>query len=63
MIALAVVIFLEKLWSRGWVLTRLVGVTFLLIAAIAVFKPAMLPALQPSTTMDGMTQPAPADQM
>ncbi|MDP9184501.1 MAG: DUF2182 domain-containing protein, partial [Actinomycetota bacterium] len=53
MIALAVVIFLEKLWSRGWVLTRMVGVTFLLIAAIAVFKPAMLPALQPSTTMDG----------
>jgi predicted metal-binding membrane protein len=56
MIALAVVIFLEKLWSHGWVLTRIVGVAFLVIALLAVFKPEMLPALQPSTSMDTMTQ-------
>lgn len=57
MIALAVVIFLEKLWSYGWLLTRLVGVAFLVIALVAVFKPTLLPALRPSTSMDTMTQP------
>jgi predicted metal-binding membrane protein len=64
MIVLAVVIFLEKLWGHGWLLTRLVGVAFLLIALLAAFEPTLLPALRPATTMDGMTQPSGStDQM
>jgi predicted metal-binding membrane protein len=52
MILLAVVIFLEKLWRRGPVLTRLVGVAFLVIAVTAAFNPSLLPALQPANAMD-----------
>jgi len=48
MIALAVVIFLEKLWKRGWLLTRLVGVAFLAIAIVAAFDASLLPALRPA---------------
>jgi predicted metal-binding membrane protein len=48
MIALAVVIFLEKLWNHGWLLTRLVGIAFLLIAVVAAFQPTLLPALRPA---------------
>ena len=51
MIALAVVIFLEKLWKRGWLLTRAVGVAFLLIAVTAAFNPSLLPALRPMASM------------
>jgi predicted metal-binding membrane protein len=47
MIALAIVIFLEKLWRHGWLLTRLVGVAFLAIAVVVVFQPTVLPALNP----------------
>jgi predicted metal-binding membrane protein len=60
MIALATVIFLEKLWKRGWLLTRVVGVAFLLIAVAAAFNPSLLPALRP-TAMDTMPETAPND--
>jgi predicted metal-binding membrane protein len=46
MAALAAVIFLEKLWSRGPLLSRLVGVAFLILAAAAPFYPWLLPGLR-----------------
>jgi predicted metal-binding membrane protein len=62
MIALAAVIFLEKLWKRGWLLTRAVGVAFLVIAVAAAFNPSLLPALHPADTMVPMpAEPAPTD--
>jgi predicted metal-binding membrane protein len=54
MIALAAVIFLEKLWSKGWVLTRVVGVAFLLIGLAAAFNPDLLPALRQDASMEPM---------
>jgi predicted metal-binding membrane protein len=55
MAALAAVIFLEKLWSRGELLTRVVGAVFITIAVVAVFDPSILPGLRPATaTMGGM---------
>ena len=65
MIALAAVIFLEKLWKRGWVLTRVVGAAFVVIAVAAAFHPSLLPALRPaSTPMDTMvTMPVETDPM
>jgi predicted metal-binding membrane protein len=61
MIALAVVVFLEKLWRRGPLLTRLVGVAFLAIAIMAAFDPSLLPALRPATPISGT--PMPSDTM
>ena len=50
MVALAAVIFLEKLWRRGEQFSRVVGVAFLAIAALAVFYPhVFLPALHGSS--------------
>jgi predicted metal-binding membrane protein len=46
MAALASVIFLEKLWSRGPLLSRLVGVAFLVLAAVVPFYPWLLPGLR-----------------
>ncbi len=62
MIGLAAVIFFEKLWRRGWVLTRVVGAVFLVIAVAAAFDARLLPALRPAgaapqsepAAMDGM---------
>ncbi|MEX0985673.1 MAG: DUF2182 domain-containing protein [Actinomycetota bacterium] len=62
MIGLAAVIFFEKLWRRGWVLTRVVGAVFLVIAVAAAFDATLLPALRPAgatpqsepAAMDGM---------
>ena len=51
MALLAAVIFLEKLWSRGELLSKGVGVAFLLIAVLAPLVPALLPALQTSKGM------------
>ena len=45
MITLAVVIFLEKIWRYGLVVSRLVGLAFLLVAALMSFIPALLPGL------------------
>ncbi len=46
MAGLAAVIFLEKLWSRGRLLSRAVGIAFLAIAALAPFHPWLLPGLR-----------------
>jgi predicted metal-binding membrane protein len=48
MAALAVVIFLEKLWRRGPVLSRAVGVAFLVLAVLALSQDWLLPGLQPA---------------
>jgi predicted metal-binding membrane protein len=52
MAALGAAIFLEKIWSRGELLTRVIGVSFIAIAVVAAFAPSILPALRPAT--DGM---------
>ncbi|SOD85039.1 DUF2182 domain-containing protein [Streptomyces sp. Ag109_G2-15] len=46
MAALAVVIFVEKLWSRGPLLARVVGVAFLVLAVLATFQDWLLPGLR-----------------
>lgn len=48
MAGLAVVIFVEKLWSRGPLLARFVGVAFLVLAVLAPFQDWMLPGLRGS---------------
>lgn len=55
MAGLALVIFVEKLWSRGPLLARVVGVAFLVLAVLALFQNWLLPGLQASMpAMDGM---------
>ncbi|MEU9573352.1 DUF2182 domain-containing protein [Streptomyces massasporeus] len=55
MAGLALVIFAEKLWSRGPLLSGVVGVAFLVLAVLAPFQDWLLPGLQGSTpSMDGM---------
>ncbi|MFF4508062.1 DUF2182 domain-containing protein [Streptomyces sp. NPDC001401] len=55
MAGLAVVIFVEKLWSRGPLLARAVGVAFLVLAVLAPFQDWILPGLQGSMpSMGGM---------
>lgn len=54
MASLAVVIFLEKLWKRGELLTRIVGVAFLGIALLAPFYPWLLPGLRAVSNASGM---------
>ncbi|WP_372488029.1 hypothetical protein [Streptomyces guryensis] len=51
----AVVIFVAKLWSRGPLLARAVGVAFLAPAVLAPFQDRLLPGLQGSMpSMGGM---------
>lgn len=52
MAGLAVVVFVEKLWSRGPLLARGVGIAFLVLAVLAPFQDWLLPGLR--ATMDGM---------
>jgi predicted metal-binding membrane protein len=55
MAVLAVVIFVEKLWSRGLLLARVVGVVFLVLAVLALFQDWLLPGLWESApSMDDM---------
>ncbi|MFD7981660.1 DUF2182 domain-containing protein [Streptomyces sp. NPDC059071] len=55
MAGLALVIFVEKLWSRGVLLSNVVGVAFLVLAVLAPFQDWMLPGLEGSMpSMDGM---------
>lgn len=48
MAALAAVIFLEKLWRWGPWVTRVVGIAFLVLAALAPFQDWLLPGLRMS---------------
>lgn len=55
MAGLALVIFVEKLWSRGVLLSGVVGVAFLVLAVLAPFQDWMLPGLEGSMpSMDDM---------
>ncbi|MFI6804186.1 DUF2182 domain-containing protein [Streptomyces luteogriseus] len=55
MAGLALVIFAEKLWSRGLLLSGVVGFAFLVLALLAPFQDWLLPGLQGSMpSMDGM---------
>ncbi|PPS71048.1 MULTISPECIES: DUF2182 domain-containing protein [Streptomyces] len=55
MAGLAVVIFAEKLWSRGPLLAGVVGVVFLVLAVLAPFQDWLLPGLQePAPSMSDM---------
>jgi predicted metal-binding membrane protein len=55
MAGLAVVIFVEKLWSRGPLLARGMGIAFLVLAVLAPFQTWLLPGLQASMpAMDGV---------
>ncbi|MFF6952753.1 DUF2182 domain-containing protein [Streptomyces iakyrus] len=55
MAGLAIVIFVEKLWSRGPLLAGVVGVVFLVLAVLAPFQDWLLPGLQETAhPMDGM---------
>ncbi|MFJ3878919.1 DUF2182 domain-containing protein [Streptomyces sp. NPDC090077] len=62
MAAVSVVIFLEKLWSRGPWLARAVGIAFLVLAVLAPFQDWLLPGLgsTPMGDMDPMGDTAPA---
>jgi predicted metal-binding membrane protein len=50
MALLAVVIFLEKIWRRGDVLARVVGIGFILFALVIPFAPRLAPGLHTGTT-------------
>ncbi|MFJ5708158.1 DUF2182 domain-containing protein [Streptomyces sp. NPDC093105] len=55
MAGLALVVFVEKLWSRGVLLSGVVGVAFLVLAVLAPFQDWMLPGLEGSMPpMDDM---------
>ncbi|MFE2152802.1 DUF2182 domain-containing protein [Streptomyces lavendulae] len=47
MAAVAVVIFVEKLWRLGPVFSRAVGAAFLVLAVLSLFQPWLLPGLLP----------------
>ncbi|MGI5377958.1 DUF2182 domain-containing protein [Streptomyces sp. CA-251387] len=55
MAGLAVLIFVEKLWFRGPLLSRVVGPVFLVLAVLALSQDWLLPGLRDSMpSMDGM---------
>jgi predicted metal-binding membrane protein len=48
MVVLAVIIFVEKIWRHGAGLSKVVGVAFLVMAALVPFAPWLLPGLKSS---------------
>ena len=55
MAALAAVIFLEKLWKRGPLLSKAIGLAFLALAVLVPFFPTLVPALHAARApMQGM---------
>ncbi|MFE9633520.1 DUF2182 domain-containing protein [Streptomyces sp. NPDC006463] len=58
MAAVAVVIFVEKLWRLGPVFSAAIGIAFLALAVLAPFQPWLLPGLAPpQSPMTPMLQP------
>jgi predicted metal-binding membrane protein len=58
MVLLAVVVVLEKTWSRGVVLSKIVGVTLLVFAGLVAASPALAPGLSPEMNYaKGESQP------
>ncbi|MEU9939294.1 DUF2182 domain-containing protein [Streptomyces lavendulae] len=58
MAAVAVVIFVEKLWRLGPVFSRAVGAAFLVLAVLSLFQPWLLPGLiPPQSPMTEMLSP------
>jgi predicted metal-binding membrane protein len=53
MVALAGVILIEKVWRHGTAFSRVVGVSLLVIAALVLFFPSLLPGLT-ATPMSSM---------
>ncbi|MFF5882380.1 DUF2182 domain-containing protein [Streptomyces sp. NPDC012589] len=51
MAGLAVVIFIEKLWSRGPLLARATGIVFVVLAVLALSQDWLLPGLQETMPM------------
>lgn len=47
MAAVAVVIFIEKLWRLGPAFSAAVGLAFVVLAVVAPFQPWLLPGLTP----------------
>jgi hypothetical protein len=54
MVALAAVIGLKKMWRRGELLSRVVGVVFLVLAVAVLFFPGLAPGVQAAPMMTGM---------
>src|SRR6266498_3157237 len=54
MVALAVVVLVEKLWVHGEVLARAVGVAALVLAVAAIWLPALAPGLHDTSRMMSM---------
>jgi predicted metal-binding membrane protein len=54
MVALAVVVLVEKLWAHGEVLARAVGVAALALAVAAIWLPALAPGLHATNQMMSM---------
>jgi predicted metal-binding membrane protein len=54
MVVLAAVVLAEKLWVRGEVLARVVGVAALALAVAVIWVPALAPGLQGTSQMMDM---------
>ena len=54
MVVLAAVVLAEKLWVRGEVLARVVGVAALVLAVAVIWVPALAPGLHGTSQMMAM---------
>jgi len=67
-IAVAIIIFVEKVWRFGEAFARVVGVSALVYAALVAIEPSLAPGLDPAVVMnddmdmDDMESPAPGVQ-
>jgi len=68
-IAVAIIIFVEKVWRFGEAFARVVGVSALVYAALVAIEPSLAPGLDPAVVMnddmdmdDDMESPAPVVQ-
>jgi predicted metal-binding membrane protein len=56
MVVLALVVLLEKLWSRGVGFSRAVGVLALVLAVAVIWLPALAPGLHAPAMADPMAE-------